>query len=472
MKIIRRSFLLFIVLVLLTSSVLPAFAQDENTEAAQGCLTLDAQMPVFRGERLLETAESVVLYELNTGTLVYAYEPDTSLDPAGMNKLMTALLASELGDPEEKITVTRDALNSVAIGAVSAGLKAGEILTLRDLLFLMMVGSANDAAAVIAEYLGGSQENFVALMNQRAAELGCTNTQFRNPHGLEAEGQFTTARDLAKITVAALENELFAQLFSAVEYTVPATEESEERHVVTTNYLMSQETVRNQYDERVTGGKTGALSTTDRSLIATAQSGECRYLSVVMSAKGKVTSNGLSVVRFGSFEETRELLDHGFAAYSIRQVLDGSVAMEQFSVDGGENDVIVRPAVALSAALPVELNPLDITYQCVSAENIAAPIAVGQSVGTVEVWYQSICVGRCDLVAMYGVAEPGVNSFLLTPTAHEERAITLRNILQIGGIVLLALIALIAVTVLTLRLVRARRNKRLGEWVKPGKRGF
>lgn len=473
MKIVSRFMLLFVALAMIVGIMVPVWAtEDSDASAVQGCMSLDAQNPLYTGDRLLESAEAVILYELNSGTLVYSYAPDTTVDPSGMNKLMTALLAVELGDPDAQVSVTRQALNSVAIGAVSAGLKVEEILPLRDLLYLMMVGSANDAAAVIAEHIGGSQEGFVALMNQRAVELGCNNTTFQNPHGLEADGQFTTARDLAKITAAALENELFAELFSAVEYTVPATEKSEERRVVTTNYLMSQETVRNQYDERVTGGKTGALSTTNRSLIATAESGECKYLSVVMNAKGKVTSNGLSVVRFGSFEETRALLDHAFSTYSIRQVLDDAVAMEQFAVSGGENDVVVRPEQALSAALPLELNPLDITYKCYSAESIAAPLSAGQSVGTVEVWYQSVCVGKCDLVAMYGVAEPGINSFMLAPTAQEERAITLRNILQIGGIVLLALIVVIAVAMLTFRLMKARRDKRAGEWVKPGKRGF
>lgn len=472
MKKMRRILLLFMVLGLITGCVTPVLAQEEEGMPAKSCMTLDAQVSLYSGERLLETAEAVILYELNSGTLVYGYNPDEQVDPAGMNKLLTALLACELGTPEEQVTVTREALNSVAIGAVSAGLKVGEILSLEDLLYLMMVGSANDAAAVIAAHIGGSQTEFVALMNRRAAELGCTDSQFHNPHGLESEGQHTTARDLAKITAAALENELFSQLFSAVEYTVPATEESEERHVVTTNYLMSQETVRNQYDERVTGGKTGALSTTDRSLICTAESGGCRYLSVVMSAKGTVTSNGLSVVKFGSFEETRALLDHGFSQYSVRQVLYDGRTMEQFSVSGGENDVVARPAQTLVAALPVEMEPSDISYRCTGLENLSAPIQTGQTVGTVEVWYQSVCVGQCDLVAMYSVSEPGVNSFTVTPTAQEEREITLRNILQIGGIILLALVVVAALTVLILRLVRAHRDKRLGAWVKPGRRGF
>lgn len=473
MRKIRRVLLLGVVMTLLIACVAPVAAQNSTgADVQQGCMTLDAQVPLYSGEKLVETAEAVILYELNSDTLVYSYNPDEMRDPSGMNKLMTALLAVEHGNPEAKVSVTREALNSVAIGAVSAGLKVDEILTLEDLLYLMMVGSANDAAAVIAEHIGGSQELFVAMMNQRAKELGCTNTQFRNSNGLEHEDQYTTARDLAKITAVALENELFCQLFSATEYTVPATEKSEERRVVTTNYLMSKETVRDQYDERVTGGKTGALSTTNRSLISTAESGDCRYLAVVMNAKGAVTSNGLAVKKFGSFEETRDLLDHAFTQYSIRQVLHEDRTMEQFSVEGGENDVTVRPAQTLVATMPTELNPLDISYRCSRAEGLSAPIRPGQSVGTVEVWYQSVCVGRCDLVAMFSVAEPGTDTFLIPPTAQEERAITLQSILLIGGIVLLALVAVVAVAALVLRLKRAYKDKHLGEWVKPKRRGY
>lgn len=473
MKNFRRICLLFLSLTLLLACTDPAMAEESsNMAATQGCMTLDAQVSLYTGERLAETAEAVILFEMNSGTLVYGYEPDTLVEPAGMNKLMTALLAVELGQPEEQVTVTRKALDAVAIGAVSAGLKVGEVLTLEQLLYLMMVGSANDAAAVIADHIGNGQAGFVTLMNQRAAELGCTNTQFLNPHGLDQAGQHTTARDLAKITAAALDNELFSQLFSAVEYTVPATEQSEERHVVTTNYLMSKETVRDQYDERVTGGKTGALSTTDRSLICTAESGSCRYLSVVMSAKGTVTSNGLSVTRFGSFEETRDLLDYAFSRYSLRQVLYDGRTMEQFSVSGGGNDVVVQPAQSLTAALPAELEEQDITYRSEPLETLQAPLQEGQSVGTVEVWYQSICVGQCDLVAMFDVAEAGGDFFLMEPTAQEERQITLRNVLQIGGIIVLALVVIGAVWLLILRLIRSYKDKHLGQWVKPGKRGY
>lgn len=473
MKKLRRICLLLLSLFLVLSISVPSFAQNSGSSVphiSSGSVTLDAQSPLGGSEKLLDTAKAAILYELGSDTLVYAWNPDAQVDPSGMNKLMTALLALEKGDPDEIVTVTRSAVNSVAIGSVSAGLKAGEEITLRDLLYCMMVGSANDAAAVIAEHIGMTQELFVDMMNQRALELGCQNTNFMNANGLSQEGQYTTARDLAKITAAALQNELFAQMFSAVNYTVPATNKVKERYVVTTNYLMSKEMVKSQYDSRVTGGKTGALSTTDRSLICTAEYGGKEYLVVVMSAQGTVTANGLSVKTFGSFEETRVLLDYGFDQYAFRQVLQAGQVMGQFAVTGGENNVAGSPAQDMMATLPVELLSEELTYRCVlDANGISAPVEKGQTIGTVEAWYKGICVGRSDLVAMHAVYAEGEHMVSLTPNAERKPDQQMRVWLIIGGIVLFGLVAVVAIVLLVLRLIRQHQLNRRHKLINGGK---
>ena len=462
MKKICRLCLLLLVFALVVGMCVPVMAQEGHSLAvSSGCLTLDAKSPLMGSQKLLDTSKAVILYEMGSQTLVYAWNPDQRVDPSGMNKLMTALLALELGNPDTVITVTRTALDSVAIGSVSAGLKAGEEITLRDLLYCMMVGSANDAAAVIAEHIGATQADFITLMNQRAKELGCENTRFLNPNGLSHKDQYSTARDLAKITAAALQNETFVELFSAVSYTVPATNKSEERKIVTTNYLMSQETIKNQFDERVTGGKTGALSTTDRSLICTAESGGKKYLAVVMSAQGTVTANGLSVKTFGSFEETRALLDHGFGSVSVRQVLQRQQVMGQFAVEGGENDVIGCPAVDIIVSLPNQIETTSVKYKCVTDSGaLSAPIKQGQVIGSVEVWFENMCVGQCELIAMHDVDRPGTDMVPLKPTAAEEASNAMRSWLMIGGAVVLGLIAAGGLTLLLVRQVRRSQLKR------------
>ena len=457
-----RLFCLILTLLLLAQLVcLPAGA----TSVAQGADTLDALVPLDNKRVEGTTAKAAILYELESDTLVYAWEPDAQVDPSGMNKIMTALLAIELGNPETVVTVTRTALNSVAIGAMSAGLKVDEQITLGDLMYCMMVGSANDAAAVIAEHISGDQVRFVALMNQRAVELGCTNTKFMNANGLSHEEQHTTARDLAKITKAALENELFVELFSAVNYTVPATNKSDARELKTTNYMMSKESVRTEFDERVTGGKTGALTTTDRSLISTAQQGDSRYLSVVMSAKGSV--NGNAVTSFGNFADTGKLLDYAFEKYSVRQLLYAGQAMEQFSVSKGQNDVIGCPSTDLYSALPKNMAPEDVDFRCLPKE-LKAPIRKNQVIGTIEVWYQNNCVGRCDMLAMFDVHEPGTHDLTLMPTAEESAKRTWITVLLIGGIVVLGVVVIFVLVLFIRRRIILKKIERRHKLIREG----
>jgi D-alanyl-D-alanine carboxypeptidase (penicillin-binding protein 5/6) len=456
MKKFRRFYLLLLICALLVPLCLPAQAVQAEQTSVNGCKSLDAKFPLKQDEQLLETAKSVILYELDSHTLVYAWNADEQLDPSGMNKIMTALLALEKGDPSAEVTVSRDALDSVPIGSMSANLKRDEKISLLDLLYCMMVGSANDAAAVIAEHISGSQEEFVALMNQRAKELGCTNTNFLNPNGLSMEGQYSTARDLAKITEKALENELFTQLFCTETYTIPATNESEERKVLTTNYMMSKESVKTQFDARVTGGKTGALTTTDRSLIAISQVKNIRYLSVVMGAQGKLLDNG-SVERFGSFEETKVLLDHGFGGYEKRELFGSGQSMARFQVGG--YDIAVGPATAVSAMLPVEIADSEVSYRTASNKGIAMPIAQGQVMGRMEVWFRSMCVAECDLVALHRLEDAQEVIRPVDPEQMKVSKFPWKTIGLVIAIVSVSLLLLAVLALLAVRLLGSMRSK-------------
>lgn len=470
MKNLRRICLLLLVMVMLLSVAGHALAVDTSTQSVSGSVGLDAQKPLGGSEKLLDTAKAAILYELTSDTMVYAWNPDESIDPSGMNKILTAMLALEKGNPEDLVTVSRTVVQSAAlVGSVSAGLKYGEQIKLKDLLFCMIVGSANDAAVVIAEHIAGTEEYFVELMNQRLTELGCENTHFVNASGLPQQGQYTTARDLAKITVAALENELFTQMFNAINYTVPATNKVKERTIKTTNYLTSKETVKTQYDSRVTGGKTGALSTTDRSLICTAEHSGKRYLVVLMSAKGTVTADGLSVKTFGSFEETRALLDFGFKEFSFRQVLQSGQVLQQYSVSGGENKVFAGSAVDLFSTLPVSVQPEDVTIRCVLQEGeFSAPLAQGQIIGVAQVWYKEICVGSTDLVAMHPVRQDDGHIEALVPSAVPAEEQTLRNWLIIGALVLVGLVFVCGIVIVVIVLLRKRQLTRRHKLINEG----
>lgn len=372
----------------------------QDVSVTNGCHSLDAQMPLCGSGRTLETAGAAVLYEINSETLMYAWNPDVSMYPASLVKIMTALLAIENGVLTDEITVTANALSALPANASTTDLQAGETITLEELLYCLMVGSSNDASVVIAEYIAGSQQGFVARMNQRAAELGCTGTNFTNSHGLHDDAQVTTARDMAKILTEAARNEQFMAFFGPTQHTVPATNLSQERSVSSTNYMMMPEKGV-YYDSRVTGGRTGITNDRERCLAVTAESNGLRYVSIVLGAVPTFEDDNYTVKRFGNYEETKQLLNMGFDGYSVTQILSNEQAMTQYPVTNGSNHVAAAPADMVSVVLPssITLQDLSVRYQNVLT-NLTAPIKAGDTLTAVQVWYGNICVAESPIIAM------------------------------------------------------------------------
>lgn len=450
-----------ILAVLLLFSGMFVYAQDTPPESVtQGCSSIHARVPLGGSEKLTESAQTIILYELNTDMMVYSWNADNLINPTGMVKILTALVALENGNLDDEVTVKRSTLDTVAIGAVSANLKSGEVITVRDLLYCVMVSSANDAAAVLADYIGGTQTAFVAMMNEKAVELGCTASNFTNVHGLNAPDQYSTARDLAIITKAALENAIFTEMFSARNYTVPATNKSEERKIITTNYLMSDEYIKKYYDSRVTGGKTAAASLTDRSLICTAEVGTSRYLCVVMGAVAEVSND--EVLHYGSFEETKVVLDYGFQNFAVRQVVDQDQVYAQYPVLGGENDLTVRASADFYTMLPVEFDPEKLVYEPIlDAGLLVAPIAADCVVGTLKISYNRIVLGSCTIQAIHSVDLKGAaiqnGEFLQQeqPEPYDFRGLFVKI-----GIVAAALLVVAIVTLLLIRMYQKAKLRR------------
>ncbi len=449
-----------VLLIFCIFCTVPAFAAEELDPAVlSGCHSLQARVPLAGTAQLLSTAKAVVLYELNSESLVYGYNMDQQLDPSGMVKFMTAWIACERGDLSAKVTVTRSALQSVVSGAVSADLVEGEELTLEELLYCVMVASANDACAVIAEHIAGSQKAFVQLMNEKARQIGCEDTRFLDPHGLSESGQVSTARDLAVIVENALRDPYFSVLFSAPYYVVPATNKSEERKLETTNYMLSKSIVANYYDERVTGGKPAAVSIEDRSMICTAESGNSRYLCVVMNAQSVLTPDGGSIVTHSNFTETAALLDYAFYNFSVQQVIDATQMLCQYGVSGGENDVVMHPSADVFAVLPTELD-MDklVISERVDPGKLVAPLNKGDVLGTVNVSYGTVVLGNCDLIAQYSVSKDGYTIRPAAPAEKDEAGITLWKIL---GWILLGLVCLAVIFTLGLVGLRLYRSARI-----------
>lgn len=395
---------LVLIICILMSVPVQATYQKEQDPVRDGSHSLNASVPLAGSEQYLETAEAVVAYELNTDTLLYTWNADQPINPTGMVKLLTALIVIEEGNLDDLVTVYRSTLDTISWGAVSAGLKAGEKVPLRDLLLCVMVASANDAAAVMAAHIAGTQKEFVVRMNERAAELGCTNSNFTNVHGLMDENQYSTARDLAIITEAALENPVFAEMFALKNFRMAATNLSEERYFITTNYMMSDEYMNQYFDYRVTGGKPAAATSRDRSMICTAKVGNSHYLLVVMSTESEVSGDSLSVTSFGNFIETKKLMNYVFNEYTVRQVIDKDQILYQFAVKNGRNDVTLRADRDIFVLLPADYDKDEIMYDyVVEASGLNAPIQSGDELGSLQISYHGLILGSCELMAMNSV---------------------------------------------------------------------
>ena len=407
-------------------------AASADKSVSEGCHSVDAAKALSTEGKLLETSKAVILYELNSDTMVYAYNPDAQIYPSSMVKLMTALVALENGNLSDIVTVTRTALDNVAVGSVSAGLKKGEEISLEALLYCMMAASANDASAVIAEHVGGTIEDFVRMMNEKAAEIGCLSTKYTNVHGLHDEQSYTTARDICRLMEVALENEQFRKLFTADTYTVAATNKSKERVLETTNNMMVKG--KKFYDARVTGGKTGSTNQAGRCLVVTAESNGMEFLGIVMGAVPTYQQEGIILDYYGNFEEMKVLLDYGCSGYEYRQVFYANQVVAQYPVSGGANHVVTRPVSELSTILPVGIEETKLTwvYNKVN-QTISAPVQQGQTIATAQVWYGDICLVQTDLVAMTDVdvyVAPPV------PEAPKKDTSFLKILLIIGGAVL------------------------------------
>lgn len=436
-----------------------------DASVSNGCHTLDAAQPLGSSEQLLDTAKAAILYELNSKTLLYAWNPDEKLYPASLAKIMTALLVIESGDLSRSVTATESALSSVPYDAMSISIKAGESFTMEDLLYCILVASANDACAVAAEEISGSQEAFVKRMNERAQELGCTNTNFANAGGLQDEQQYTTARDLGKILEAAMEYDSFRAAFGAGTYTVPATSASEARELISNNYFISKASgVVKFYDSKVTGGRSGAVSTTDRSLAVTAQSGDLQLMSIVLGAEGILEEDGYSLYKTGNFEETETLLAYGFNNFEVSQILYEGRSVAQFPVENGENQVVGRPVDTVYSALPAGTTAARLVWKYLQTEDsLSAPVGIGTKVGTVQVWYGTTCLAQSDMVTMNAskVAAQVQSSGNETGSEAEAGIALILKILGVIFAVLIVLIlVLIAVRLIRASVIRARRRRR------------
>ena len=293
----------------------------------------------------------------------------------------------------------------------SLKLKDGEEINAKDALNVLLVASCNDCAVLIAKAIAGSTYEFVNMMNDKLLELGVSNTHFSNPHGLHAEDHYSTASDLAKIAMICMEDPRFAQIVAQAEYTVPATNKSEQRTVLSTNLLLNDETDTNRIYvdnelryckyEGAMGVKTGYTKAAGGCLIEAAQKGDTRILTVVMKSSS-----------MGRFADTIKLLDWAFANFrTVECTHEGSVLEGYVKVKNGAfNKVGVRVQDTIFYTIPSEAADSIITTRLTLDASTKAPVEEGRVLGVLEVYESGLKVGSTNVVATEAIEKGGILS--------------------------------------------------------------
>ncbi len=412
-----------LVMVVLFSSI-SAFALDdqvsEDLSVTQGSHSIDGRVSVMEQYQLITNARSVFLYEVNSETLMYSWNPDEKLAPASLVKIMTAILALEKGQLSDSVEVTQNALSALPYDAYITDLIPGEILTLKDLIYCMMVDSGNDAAVVIAEYISGDEQSFVSEMNQKAQELGCTATNFVNCTGLHDDDQFTTARDLTRILAYAIQNPDFCEAFGTVYYTVPANDLSEERNLDTNNFLLSDHEIEIYYDQRVLGSRTGVNEAGERSIATYARSGDLEFIAIIMGSQSEFTDAGYTT-HYGGFPETVALLNAGFDGYYVAQVVCDGQVWKQCDVMDGDAKVSLGSRTSFFTVLPqgVGIEDLTVNYYDETPQ-LSAPIQKGTVLSAVQLKYGDRFVAQAELSALNEVRSQADSEGLIVRNNNES----------------------------------------------------
>lgn len=244
-------------------------------------------------------AEGAILMNADTGEVLYEKNADTRYYPASITKMMTALLVIENSELDSVVTFSKTATTNLERGAVTLEVSEGDKISVRDCLYGLMLKSANEVANGLAEHVGGSIEGFASMMNDKARELGCTNTNFANPSGLTNSAHYTTARDMALIAKACFNNSTFREINGTESYTFPAVKNSASKSISIGHKMLRKSDSR--YYEGIIGGKTGYTSKAGQTLVTGAQRNGKKLIVVILKSTNT------------RYEDTRKLLDYGFA---------------------------------------------------------------------------------------------------------------------------------------------------------------
>ena len=341
-------------------------------------------------------AEYAYLVNTDTGTVVYEKNGDEKAYPASLTKIMTAIIALEKTQNLDAMDVKAPAYifnEFYGIGVSNAEIARGEVFTMRELLYALMLNSACEAASIIADHVGGgSIEAFVDMMNDKAKEIGAVNTNFVNAHGLFDENQYTTPHDMYLIAKYAMSVPGFMEIASTKNYTIEANELRTQKNLVHTNRMLFS--TSSYYMPEMKGIKTGTLEESGRNLVTTAGYDGYNYLCVIMGGEYSDSAS--------HYKSTQALYEWAFENFRVKTLLDTKKAVTEVTVKlSSETDhVLLKASESVTALVPVNIESSSVVLQTEVPDYVKAPIKAGDVIGKGTVLLMGEEIATVDLIAI------------------------------------------------------------------------
>ncbi len=382
------------------------------------------------GDELALSGESAILIDFNSGDILYEKNIHQKLYPASTTKIMTAILAIEYGMMDDIVTVDPEII-SLTKGSHIA-LDYDEQMSFENLINALMIASANDAALSLAKHVSGSIQGFINMMNEKAKELGALNTNFVNPNGLHDDNHYSTAYDLSLIAQYAMSNETFREFASKSSHTIePTNKKDEPRYLYSTNEFfygnnkinLNGQSIPIQYDG-VICGKTGYTSNAGNCLVTLAEKNGQYLLSVVLKSDGKEV-----------YADTHKLLNYGFDNFDNVIIGHANEFIDNIEI---ENGTLPYASIVIDKDVRyiLKTNTSDSIERKISFnDEIKAPLAKGDKVGTVEYYLKDTLVGEGDLVSTMDVS-------VIPPVKFYERILDKWYLVVFGTLIILRFVYL------------------------------
>jgi D-alanyl-D-alanine carboxypeptidase (penicillin-binding protein 5/6) len=373
--------LLFLLLAILAPAA-PA-QQQQAPEASGPAAGPLAPQPL---QQPAVAAKTAFMINADDGEVLYSKEPDVSLPMASTTKMMTALIVMEnCQNLDDEVTISKRAAE---VGESSIWLEEGEKLTVKQLLEGLLIQSGNDAAVALAEYQSGSVEAFVDLMNQRARELGLTQTHYTNPHGLDDPDHYTSARDLVTLGRKIMKYPEIRQIVATTEMAIPWPGRPYDRDLVSHNHLLWM-------SDTVTGIKTGYTDAAGQCIVVSATD---RGIDLIVSYMGGPTLEERN-------QDILNLLQYGFDSYQERPVITNG--QEYASVEVPYQREESMPLVSAGDLVKLVNIHDDVQYRTVLPDELTLPVSIGDKVGLVEAYDGDTYLGSSFLLATQDIPKPG-----------------------------------------------------------------